>query len=134
MATQGLRGDGPSRCIAVVVVCVNIAGCCGLGALARPDRVQTGWASYYGREFDGRKTANGETYDMHALTAAHRSLPFGTRVKVTDIETGRSVVVRINDRGPWAKGRILDLSYEAARRIGMIGPGTARVRMEVLGP
>ncbi len=134
MATQGLREDGPSRRIAVVVVCLNLAGCCGLGAFARPDRVQTGWASYYGREFDGRKTANGETYDMHALTAAHRSLPFGTRVKVTDIETGRSVVVRINDRGPWARGRILDLSFEAARRIGMIGPGTARVRMEVLGP
>ncbi len=89
-------------------------------------------SSYYGKEFHGRKTASGEIYDMHALTAAHRSLPFGTMVKVTNLDNGKSVVVRINDRGPWARGRILDLSYAAAQRLGMIGPGTARVRVDVL--
>jgi len=89
-------------------------------------------SSYYGKEFHGRKTASGEIYDMHALTAAHRSLPFGTMVKVTNLDNGKSVVVRINDRGPWVRGRILDLSYAAAQRLEMIGSGTARVRVDVL--
>ena len=95
-------------------------------------RVQEGVASYYADQFHGRRTANGETFDMHAMTAAHRSLPFGTRVRVTNLDNGRSVVVRINDRGPFVEGRIIDLSYGAAGAVGMIGPGTARVRLEVL--
>jgi rare lipoprotein A len=89
-------------------------------------------ASYYADDFHGRKTANGEVFDMHALTAAHRALPFNTRVLVTNLDNGKTVVVRINDRGPFVKGRIIDLSYGAAKSVGMIGPGTARVRLNVL--
>jgi rare lipoprotein A len=95
-------------------------------------RVQEGVASFYGEDFHGRKTANGEIYDMFAMTAAHRALPFHTRVLVTNLDNGKKVEVRINDRGPFIKGRIIDLSFGAARRIGMVGPGTARVRLEVL--
>jgi rare lipoprotein A len=94
--------------------------------------VQEGIASYYADQFHGRRTANGETFDMHALTAAHRALPFNTRVRVTNLDNGRSVVVRINDRGPFVEGRIIDLSLGAAKAVGMIGPGTARVRLQVL--
>ncbi|MBD3315706.1 MAG: septal ring lytic transglycosylase RlpA family protein [Chitinivibrionales bacterium] len=92
----------------------------------------TGVASYYGPGFHGRQTANGERFDQYAATAAHRTLPFGTRVRVTNLNNGKSVVVRINDRGPFKRGRIIDLSVGAARQIDMIGPGTARVRLEVL--
>lgn len=91
-----------------------------------------GMASYYADEFNGRATANGETYDMHGLTAAHRTLPFNTRVRVTNRDNGRSVVVRINDRGPFKGDRVIDLSYAAAREIGLIGPGTAEVTIDVL--
>jgi rare lipoprotein A len=94
--------------------------------------VQDGIASYYAEEFHGRKTSNGETYDMNDLTAAHQTLPFGTIVKVTNKATGRSVIVRINDRGPFLKDRIIDLSKGAAEKIGMIGPGTAEVHLEIL--
>lgn len=93
--------------------------------------VQVGEASYYGPGFHGNKTTSGEIFDKNALTAAHLSLPFGTRVKVTNINTGRSVIVRINDRGPHVAGRIIDLSEAAARRIG-IYPGVGRVRLEVV--
>jgi rare lipoprotein A len=91
-----------------------------------------GIASFYADEFNGRKTSNGETYDMHALTAAHRNLPFNTLLKVTNTANGRSVVVRVNDRGPFKEGRIIDLSYEAARRLWMIEAGTALVRLEIV--
>lgn len=91
-----------------------------------------GIASYYAEEFNGRRTASGEVYDMEELTAAHPTLPFNTRVKVTNLENGKSVVVRINDRGPFKKGRILDLSYRAARVIGLVSEGTAPVRLEVV--
>lgn len=94
--------------------------------------IQDGVASYYAEEFDGRKTSSGETYDMNDLTAAHQTLPFGTVVKVTNKATGRSVIVRINDRGPFLKDRIIDLSRGAAEKIGMIGPGTAEVHLEIL--
>ncbi len=92
----------------------------------------TGIASYYGPGFHGKTTANGERFNMHALTAAHRSLAFGTRVKVTNLTNSKSVIVRINDRGPFKNNRIIDLSREAARRIGMLTSGTARVQVEVL--
>lgn len=97
--------------------------------------VQTlsGTASWYGGKFHGRRTANGETYNQHALTAAHRYLPFGTEVVVTNQNNGRSVVVRINDRGPFSGGRIIDLSHQAASQIGMINSGTAKVTVEVIG-
>jgi rare lipoprotein A len=94
---------------------------------------EVGVASWYGPDFHGRPTSSREIYDMHDMTAAHRTLPFGTHVMVTNLANGRSTVVRINDRGPFVKGRIIDLSYAAARVLGMIGPGTARVRLDVLG-
>ena len=95
--------------------------------------VSHGMASWYGSKFDGRRTANGERYDMHQLTAAHPTLPFGTLVQVTNVENGRQVVVRINDRGPFGRRRVIDLSYAAARELRMVGPGTARVELAVLG-
>ncbi len=87
-------------------------------------------ASYYGREFHGRRTASGERFDMNAMTAAHRSLPFGTIVRVTNPHNGRSVKVRINDRGPFVAGRDIDLSYAAAKAIDMLGVGP--VKLEIL--
>jgi rare lipoprotein A len=92
----------------------------------------TGIASWYGTKFHGRITASGEPYDMAALTAAHQSLPFGSRVRVTNLANGRSVVVVINDRGPYAKDRLIDLSHAAARRLGILEDGLAEVRIDVL--
>ncbi len=92
----------------------------------------SGTASYYAGEFDGRKTANGETYDMNALTAAHRTLPFNTRVRVRNLNNNREVVVRINDRGPFKDNRVIDLSLGAATEIGMISSGTAPVELEII--
>jgi len=92
----------------------------------------SGIASYYADEFNGRQTANGEVYDMHTLTAAHRTLPFNTTVKVTHLQTGESVIVRINDRGPFKDDRVIDLSLEAAKRIGLIAKGTGPVRLDVI--
>lgn len=94
--------------------------------------MQTGIASWYGPGFHGRPTASGAIYDQHELTAAHQTLPLGTKVMVTNLDSGRSVEVLINDRGPFAKGRIIDLSYAAAQSLGMIGPGTIPVRIEVI--
>lgn len=91
-----------------------------------------GTASYYGPGFQGRSTASGERFNMYDLTAAHRTLPFGTRVQVTNLSNGKSVTVRINDRGPFKRGRIIDLSKAAAGKIDMISSGTARVRVKVL--
>lgn len=93
---------------------------------------QTGDASWYGPGFAGRKTANGEIFDPTQLTCAHRKLKFGTKVRVTNLSNGKSVVVRVNDRGPYAKGRIIDLSHEAAKRIDMVEKGHAKVRVEAL--
>lgn len=92
----------------------------------------TGIASYYGRRFHGRRTANGERFNMNALTAAHRTLPFGSLVEVTNPRNGRSVVVRINDRGPFVRGRTIDLSRAAAQQLGMISRGHARVELALL--
>src|SRR5215203_2536582 len=86
--------------------------------------IQTGAASWYGPGFHGKKTANGERFNTHALTAAHKTLPFGTKVRVTNESTGKSVVVRINDRGPYAQGRVIDLSKAAADAVGILGVGT----------
>ena len=90
-------------------------------------------ASWYGEPFHGRTTASGETFDMEAMTAAHPTLPFGTRLRVENLDNERSVVVTINDRGPFVKDRILDVSRRAAEELGMLGPGTARVRISVMG-
>ena len=94
--------------------------------------IMEGRASYYGKQFHGRKTANGEIFDMYQKTAAHRELPFDTILKVTNKANKRSVIVRINDRGPFKSDRIIDLSYGAARDIDMIGDGVADVSIEIL--
>jgi len=91
-----------------------------------------GIASWYGADFNGRLTANGEVYDMYAYTAAHKTLPLGTVVKVTNVESGQTVEVRINDRGPYVKGRIIDLSRTAGRAIGIREEGTAKVKLEIV--
>jgi len=98
--------------------------------------VEEGVASYYADEFNGRQTSNGEIYDMNQFTAAHRTLPFHTKVRVVNVENGKEVIVRINDRGPFKDDRIIDLSLAAAKAIQMIGPGTVRVRLQIveLGP
>lgn len=94
--------------------------------------MQVGFASWYGPGFRGNHTADGERFDMNALTAAHRTLPFNSYVRVTDLATGRSVIVRINDRGPYEARRIIDLSARAARDLGIVDDGTARVRIQAV--
>lgn len=101
-----------------------------LFAAAPPALAEIGHASFYGRELAGRKTASGEVFRPENLTAAHRSLPFGTRLKVDNLQNGRSVVLRINDRGPFVRGRMLDVSLGAARALGFVAAGTTRVRIE----
>lgn len=105
----------------------------------RPQRVESfegksdvGYASWYGDQFHGKKTASGETYDMYSMTAAHRKAPFGTNVRVINLDNGRETIVKINDRGPFVRGRIIDLSKKAAEEIGMMGNGTAKVKLEFL--
>ncbi len=114
---------------------------CALGFSALPvqasDKVAalqtiTGSASWYGGKFHGRTTANGERYDMNKLTAAHKTLPFGTKVKVTNPRNGKSVVVRINDRGPFVGKRVIDLSRRAAQDVGILNQGVASVQLEIL--
>ena len=95
---------------------------------------QKGTASWYGRHFHGKATASGEPFDMYQFTAAHRQLPLGTMVRVTNLKNGESVVVRVNDRGPVPKSRIIDLSYGAARMIGLSGAGLEPVRLDILEP
>lgn len=140
---NGARAGGARRLAGVlaVVLALGIAGCASSAKRYRfpppespaPGTHQEGIASWYGPGYHGKRTASGEVFDQDALTAAHPTWAFGTRVKVTLLSTGRSVVVRINDRFPAHKGRAIDLSREAARRLGLIGPGTGKVRLEVLG-
>jgi rare lipoprotein A len=94
--------------------------------------VQTGMASWYGPDFHGKPTSNKEIYDMYEMTAAHRTLPFGAQVMVTNLANGRTAVVRINDRGPFKNDRIIDVSYAAARLLDMVGPGVVPVRLDIL--
>ena len=96
----------------------------------RDGETQRGLAAWYGSEQQGHLTADGETFDMHQLTAAHRQLPFGTIVRVTNLANGKQIEVRITDRGPFVNNRVIDLSLAAARAIDMVGPGTAHVRLE----
>lgn len=121
-----------------------LQGCTLVGGPSRPPPspapgaapsawTETGVASWYGEPFHGRTTASGEVYDMNRLTCAHRTLPFGTRLHVRNLENGRTVVVRVNDRGPFVNDRIVDLSRRAAQELELIGPGTARVRITVVG-
>ena len=117
--------------LALAAGLLSATGCATTRPLVEGPAPEFGIASYYGHQHHGRRTASGERFDMHELTAAHRTLPFGTHVRVTNLENGRSVVVRINDRGPWKKGRIVDLSYDAARELHMVGAGTTRVRLDI---
>jgi rare lipoprotein A len=98
-----------------------------------PSNVQEGIASWYGPGFHGKRTSSGERFDQYDFTAAHRTLPLGSWVVVTNKTNGRSIQVYVNDRGPYIQGRVIDLSYAAARAIGMLGPGTVPVRIVVLG-
>lgn len=129
------RFVGRGLLVAAITLGLAVGGCFDRGALrdASPGRRATAVASWYGEPFHGRLTASGERYDMHGFTAAHRTLPFGTRLKVTSAETGRSSVVTVNDRGPFVDGRDLDLSYGAAKEIGLVGEGVGRVAVEVMG-
>lgn len=95
---------------------------------------ETGTASWSGNEFHGRKTASGETFDMYGISAAHRILPLGTTIRVTNLDNYKSIKVRVNDRGPFARNRVLELSYGAAKELGFVAQGTARVKVEALEP
>ena len=119
--------------VCALVLSLLLCGCAGSRA-ARKCRgtCEQGRASWYGGHFHGRETASGETYDKEALTAAHPRLPFGTVVRVTNQKNGWSVDVRINDRGPFAKGRIIDVSEAAARQLGMIGDGVVPVSVRIV--
>jgi len=131
-----------SRQVSLVLVILALAsvGCATARRPSVPDSVEgpepgtriEGLASWYGQRHQGLKTASGETFDKNKLTAAHRTLPFGTRLRVTNVENRKSVVVRVNDRGPHVAGRVLDLSYGAAQALGMTGAGVARVEAVVL--
>lgn len=112
-----------------IILCLY--GCCCLFG-TRAGAAEVGIASYYGEDFQGKKTASGETFDQRKLTCAHRELPFGTRLRVTNLENDKSVVVRVNDRGPWVSGRIIDLSFAAAQKIGMLERGLVKVKIEIL--
>jgi rare lipoprotein A len=125
-----------ARCtsLALAVVLASLSGCATTGGrnAIRPASSDVGIASFYGRPHHGRPTASGERFDQEELTAAHPTLAFGTRVRVTNLENDRAVVVRINDRGPFRRGRIIDVSRRAARELGFVAAGTARVRVDVL--
>ncbi len=145
------------RLILLLVLCVALTACAATtantptkkGGTGKPYTVrgktyhpyatahgysETGIASWYGPGFHGKSTANGERYNQNAMTAAHKLLPMGTQLQVTNLSNGRSIVVRINDRGPFVGNRIIDLSKKAAENLGMIGSGTARVRLVAIGP
>lgn len=116
--------------VAAVFCGAFFAGCAS--PLIRAAGTQEGLASFYGKGFDGRKTSSGEVFDMNKLTAAHRTYPFGTILRVTNLKNGSQVDLKINDRGPVKPERIIDLSYGAAKAIGLDKLGLARVRLEVL--
>jgi rare lipoprotein A len=139
---ENQMGARAARAAIFLAAALTIAGCMGDGpppapapqpALAPPQPVfaQVGKASWYGAFHQGKKTASGDRFDMHDLTAAHRTLPLGTEAVVTNLENGRSVEVTVNDRGPYHQDRVIDLSKAAAERLGLTEKGVARVRIEV---
>jgi len=113
------------RFILLAVALCYVVGCASAGT-------QRGIGCWYGKDFHGKKTASGEIYNMHSMTAAHRKLPFNTWVRVKDLDSGREVVVRINNRGPFTRGRIIDLSYAAAKKLGIIEKGITPVEVKVI--
>ena len=136
MAKHGIRVE----LLPILIGSIMLAGACAhrtasltSSASIEHHQTETGRASWYGKAHHGQRTASGELFDMRALTAAHRTLPFGTIVRVTNLRSGRSLNVRINDRGPFRRDRIIDLSYEAARNLGIVARGTARVEITVIG-
>jgi rare lipoprotein A len=120
------------RRLVVPVLALGVLSACAVLPVGWTGR-QAGLASWYGPGFHGRRTASGTVHTGAALTAAHRSLPFGTRVRVTNLRNGRTVVVVVDDRGPFVRGRVIDLSRAAARRLGMVRDGVVPVRLEVVG-
>lgn len=132
------RNTGTRRALLLTATLMILSGCGTTAPLPPPAVVDTsvstdyraeGKASFYGSRHHGRKTASGEKFNKNALTAAHRSLPFGTRVRVTNLRNNKSVVVRINDRGPYSRGRIIDLSEQAARELNMVRTGVVPVEI-----
>jgi rare lipoprotein A len=136
--SQGAPHRDPSLlgAIALLAFFVFSSGACSLVGPSGPalgvGRAEVGDASWYGKHHQGKTTASGERYDRFAMTAAHPTLPFGTRLRVTNLENRRSVIVRVNDRGPFADGRVVDLSLAAARVLGIAEEGVARVRLQRL--
>jgi rare lipoprotein A len=129
------------RCFVTFIACCAMLALCSTGCARKKPRTakiprtgdtEVGIASWYGNPYHGRRTASGEVYDMEKLTAAHRTLPFQTWVKVENLSNGKAVDVRINDRGPFVRGRVIDLSRAAARSIELLGPGVLKVRIEVI--
>ena len=120
------------RLILIAIASLLLSACASQGKIDPDGYRAEGQASYYGARHHGNKTASGERFDQHALTAAHRSLPFGSRVQVTNLRNDKTVVVRINDRGPYAKKRIIDLSQKAAEELDMLRDGVIPVRVEQL--
>ena len=125
---------GLTRAALLAGILIILSGCAGgSGELSTdPGSVQEGGASYYAHKFHGRQTASGEIYNENDMTAAHKTLAFGTTVRVTNLANGKDVVVRINDRGPFVEGRIIDLSYKAAGKLDMISAGVIKARVETL--
>jgi rare lipoprotein A len=119
------------RLLILLATALLLSACASQGIDPQGYRAE-GKASYYGARHHGRQTASGERFDQHALTAAHRSLPFGSRVRVTNLHNDKSVVVRINDRGPFVRGRIIDVSRQAAERLDMLRAGVVPVRVQQL--
>lgn len=125
---------GPLRRLLLVLCAAGLPACgAALPSSARVGDTQSGAATWYGKQHHGGPTASGERFNMYALTAAHRTLRFGSQVRVENLRNGLAVVVRINDRGPYGRGRIIDLSYAAAQRLDMLQAGVVPVRLKVLG-
>jgi rare lipoprotein A len=121
----------------IAALMIALTGCAKKAKIAKPPKVgssETGIASWYGYPYHGRRAANGEIYDMEKLTAAHRTYPFDTWVRVRNLDNDKTVDVRIQDRGPFIRGRIIDLSHAAAREIDLIGPGVTKVKLTVISP
>jgi rare lipoprotein A len=116
----------------LVMVAALLATISSSAFAAKPGQIENGIASYYHDSLHGNKTASGQIYDKNKISAAHKSLPLGTRVRVTDLRTGKSIEARVNDRGPFVKGRIIDLSRQAAKELGLLKKGITKVKVEIL--
>ncbi len=132
LSASGWRTVFSSAAWLFVAVQLVLCGCRKENSLTATGDVRYGTASYYANALHGKRTASGSRYNRRRLTAAHRTLPFGTRVRVTNLRNDRSVVVQITDRGPYTEGRIIDVSYAAAKRLDMVKQGTTRVRLTIL--